>query len=100
MQKVYLAESLVDGQLLLDYLYHHDVPAEIFHQNAQGGLGDLAVTYPEVWIRHDSDLDKAKSLISNFENRQQSDKSHVCLTCGESSPDSFEICWQCHSLLT
>lgn len=85
----------MDGQLLVDYLVQHGIEAEMFHQNSQGGLGELAVTWPEVWIKHDSDSNRARLLIEQFDNRPSPAHHFFCPQCNEPNPDTFEICWQC-----
>jgi hypothetical protein len=95
VQRVYLAESLIEGQLLIDHLEAMGIPANLFHQNMQGGLGELPVTYPEVWIKRDMDLEKADRVVHSFINRPDPVNTWVCNHCGESSPDNFEICWLC-----
>ena len=99
MRKIYIADSLIDGQLLIDYLSENGVPAALFHQNSQGGLGELAVTYPEVWIKRDTDANKAQNLIHQFENRPSPVTNLYCSQCEEPNPGSFEICWKCRTPL-
>ena len=55
MKRVYTAESLIDGQLVVDLLARAGVPSILFNQNAGGGLGELPVTHPEVWLKRDLD---------------------------------------------
>ena len=97
MKRIYIAESLVDGQLVVDRLMEAGVPAELFHQNASGGLGELPVTYPEVWLRRDMDLDKALHILSELSRDADSGGAlRRCEGCSETSPANFEICWHCH----
>jgi len=95
VQKVYVADSLVDGRLLIDYLNAAGISAELFHQNAMGGLGDLPVTYPEVWIKRDLDIDRAVDLVNQFVSRPTPVGIRLCSQCGESNPENFDICWLC-----
>ena len=95
MRRVYIADSLVDGQLLVDYLVQYGIEAEMFHQNSQGGLGELAVTWPEVWIKRNSDSNRTRLLIERFDKRPSPVYNLFCTRCNESNPDTFEICWQC-----
>ena len=103
MLRIYTAESLVDAQLVVDLLDQAGVPAEVFNGNASGALGELPVTYPEVWIRRDLDQSKASRVIQSFTEtfmaKPEKDFSLRCSGCGESNPRSFEICWQCHNPL-
>ncbi len=95
MQCVYTAESLIDGQMVMDLLSQAGVPCLLFNQNAVGGFGDLPVTYPEVWIKRDLDLEKARRTIDEFENCPTPPTNLKCKTCGEKNPATFEICWRC-----
>ena len=99
MQRIYQADSLTDAQLLVDMLEQSGVPSLVFHQNGSGGVGELPVTFPEVWIRRELDRDKALGIIQRFENRPEARMDRVCSRCGETNPDSFEICWLCHNTL-
>jgi hypothetical protein len=97
VKRIYIAESLVDGQLMVDGLCDAGVPAELFHQNASGGLGELPVTYPEVWIRRNLDLEKALKIVTQMAESSTVTHQRNCAQCGEVSPSNFEICWQCHA---
>ena len=99
MLKAYSAANLVEAQFILDLLQQNGVPAMLFNENQIGGLGELPVTYPEVWIKRDLDLDKATRLIEIYESKSQPRVSAVCPQCGETNPDTFEFCWQCHHSL-
>ena len=102
MRRVYTASSVVEGTLLVDTLIDADIPAVLFHANAIGGLGELPVVYPEVWIKRDLDEEKSQLVIRRFETTSeatQPEKEVVCVSCGESSPASFETCWCCASSL-
>lgn len=99
MKRVYTAESLIDGQLVVDLLTVADVPCLLFNQNAVGGFGDLPVTYPEVWVKRDFDVEKAAREIARFENSPPPPTNKTCATCGENNPATFDICWQCNAAL-
>lgn len=100
MKRVYTAESLIDGQLVVDLLAQAGVPSLLFNQNAVGGFGDLPVTYPEVWVKRDLDLEKARQAIDRFENSPLPATDKACDTCSEPNPATFEICWQCNAPLS
>ncbi|WP_424948047.1 DUF7577 domain-containing protein [Candidatus Spongiihabitans sp.] len=80
---------------MIDRLSEAGIPSVLFHQNASGGLGDLPVIYPEVWIKRDMDLEKAIGVINRFVSRRLPPGTRLCRQCGESNPATFEICWQC-----
>ena len=100
MKRVYTAESLIDGQLVVDLLTLAGVPSLLFNQNAVGGFGDLPVTYPEVWVKRDHDLAKALRAIEDFENIPDPPTDKPCATCGERNPATFEVCWRCNGELS
>ena len=95
MRRVYVAETLVDAQLVMDLLAHNGIKAKLFNENGQGALGELPVTYPEVWACEDRDGEKALLLINEFSALPEQDGAQTCTRCGESSPASFDICWFC-----
>ncbi len=99
MKRVYTADSLIDGQLVIDLLTNAGVPCLLFNQNAAGGLGDLPVTYPEVWVKRDRDTEKAAREIQRFENSPPPTTDKPCTTCGENNPTTFEVCWRCDTVL-
>jgi len=99
MKCVYTAESLIDGQLVIDLLADAGIPSLLFNQNTPGGLGDLPVTYPEVWLKRDLDLEKARRVVQQFETCPLAVIDKTCSNCGETNPATFEICWQCHAVL-
>ncbi len=99
MKRVYTAESIIDGQLVLDLLTQAGVPCLLFNQNAVGGFGDLPVTYPEVWVKRDRDMEKARRAVQDFENSPLPANDQPCQTCHELNPSTFAICWQCNTPL-
>lgn len=99
MRRVYVAESLLDAKLVMDLLAHNGIEAKLFNENGQGALGELPVTYPEIWTCEDRDSEQAESLIKEFSALSEQDDMQTCMRCGESNPASFEICWLCHASL-
>ena len=99
MKRAYIAESLVDAQMVLDCLEGNGIPCEMFNQNAVGALGELPVTPPEVWVRRDADHDRAKTLIMSIE-QCDTDNDAPCPHCQVLCPVGFDICWQCMGSLS
>ncbi len=87
----------------MDLLIDAGVPAVLFHSNAIGGLGELPVTYPEVWIKRNEDENKSQRVIHRFElsSSESMTKQNdlVCQQCLEENPASFKVCWKCASIL-
>lgn len=98
VKRIYLARDLSQAQLVVDLLEQRLIPAYIENAHQSGGLGELAVSYPEVWIRRDQDELRARDTIDLFEARSLEPLAELfCPKCGESNPASFELCWSCGS---
>jgi hypothetical protein len=98
MKCVYHATNLLLAQVFADCLEGNGIPCEIFRQNAVGALGELPEIGPEIWIRRDTDFDRARNLVHQLEGdmRRSAEASPtLCTHCGESSPGGFDICWRC-----
>ncbi len=97
MKKIYSASNLMEAQIVLDLLEHAYIPARIFNQHAQGGLGDIPFThaYPEVWVTRDEDYERGKRIVQNYEKTPISTNNIHCPQCGEENPVNFQLCWKC-----
>ena len=98
MKRAYTADSLIDGQLVADWLNSNGIPNEIFHQNSMAALGELPVTPPEVWVKRDQDLLRAKGVIEQLFS-PDTGSPMICLQCDEPNPAGLDICWQCQANL-
>ena len=100
MQKVYAAANVGEAYLLLHRLAHAGIAARVFNEHAGGAVGEIPFThaYPELWIEHDRDLERARALIAEYE-RGAAGPARACPACGESNPPTFDSCWRCASLL-
>ncbi len=96
MRRLYTAGHLPEAYLLLHMLESEGIAAQVFNENAQGGVGELPFThtYPELWVE-DRDLDRARSVVERFERPQETLNSFTCTVCGEHNPGTFELCWNC-----
>ena len=102
MRRLYTAANLPEAYLLLHLLDEAAVPARVFNENAQGGVGELPFThtYPEIWIEDAADEDRARRIIAEFEQTQRrAVGSRRCDRCCEDNPDNFEVCWNCGTTL-
>jgi len=96
MKKIYIARDFPQAQLLVGLLEQQMIPAvvENFHQSS--GLGELAVSFPEVWVRRDQDEARARGVIETFERAERApEREQFCPQCGEPNPASFDLCWKC-----
>ena len=101
MQRLYRAANLPDAYLLLHRLQHAGIEARVLNEHAQGGVGEIPFThaYPEVWLVEAADVERARSVVVDFEQRASSGAAVVCPYCHEESPGSFEICWRCGAVI-
>ena len=100
MKRIYLARDFSQAQLLVNMLEQAMIPARVENIHQAGGFGELAVTYPEIWVKRDQDEQRARQLIKEFETESkiiQQDKN--CSNCNEQNPANFDWCWACQTEL-
>ena len=97
MKKIYSAANLMEAHIMLDLLGQSGIDARLFNENAQGAAGQIPFThaYPEVWIMKDSDLERGKIVVNNYESSPVESGVVFCRTCGEENPRNFQLCWHC-----
>lgn len=97
MIRLYSAENLQQGYLLLNLLKHQGIDCMLLNENASGGLGEIPFTqaYPEIWLSRAQDLARAREIIDDFENLEDTDRQIACPHCRERNPHGFELCWKC-----
>jgi len=68
------------------------------NEYAPGGVGELSPldTWPELWVRNDSDYESAISLIESVVSPEGA-KEWRCSHCNEFNDASFEYCWKCQN---
>ena len=102
VKKVFIARHPTEAHLVKNLLELEGIESELQGEALFGALGALAITedtLPSVWIREDSQLEKALGIVSRYE---QGFGSHViigklwhCPKCGEMLEPQFTTCWQC-----
>ncbi|MDH5479145.1 MAG: DUF2007 domain-containing protein [Nitrosomonas sp.] len=99
MKKVYFANNLMEAQIVLDMLEHAYIPAKLFNQHTQGGMGEIPFThaYPEVWVIRDEDYERGKKIVRAYEKIPNSTGIIYCPSCAEENPQNFQLCWHCGS---
>jgi len=100
MRLAYRASSLPDAQLIADLLDAVGIESRVFNQNAQSAAGEIppASAYPQVWVADDSQLERARALIAEFQ-AQPVPGDRRCRHCGEENPANFLTCWSCEGWL-
>ena len=98
MKPVYTAENLFDAQLVRDRLVEAGVAAKVHGTLLTGAVGELpADTRPTVWIEDDELYERARQLVTAFEQADPEGQNWTCPACGEANGPAFETCWHCGS---
>lgn len=97
MIKAYTAGSLQDAHILLGLLRAEGIDARILNARAYGALGEIPFdqAYPELWLVHPEDLDRARRVFEAFDRPTDAAPDARCPACGETSPGAFALCWHC-----
>ena len=101
MKRLYTAAHLPEAHLVRGLLAVRGIPARIFNEYAQGGLGDLpaASVLPEVWVEDDRDEGIARQIVSAYEHERPVSGVQRCPACDEENPRDFAVCWHCQKPL-
>jgi len=95
--------TLYEAQLILDLLSESLIRAEIRNENLVGlaGLLPEAATLPTIWVEHESNWERARAIVDEFEARrfEKLPPDITCAVCGETNPGNFELCWKCRAEL-
>src|SRR5689334_19558802 len=94
---IYVARQRYDAYLVADRLNQAGIRAHVFNEHASSIAGDLPpdVVQPQVWLADDDDVPRAQALLRSMEADAQRTTPLYCRNCGEQSPGSFELCWNC-----
>lgn len=97
MQRLYVAAHLPEAYLVRGLLAAAGIDARIVNEYALGALGDLPAdaVRPEVWIDEARDLQRAQQIVDAYEQAPTAQGLAHCPACGEDSPGSFALCWNC-----
>jgi hypothetical protein len=97
MIRFYIARQRYDAYLVADRLNQAGIRAHVFNEHASSIVGDVPpdVAQPQVWLERECDADRARVLLAGIEADAASAKPWDCPACGEESPGSFDLCWNC-----
>ena len=100
MKKVFTAESAMIAWHVRNLLQQEGVAAEVRNDQLYSVAGEVPTVecWPEVWIHHDLDLQRARRIVDEFRSAPADpDSAWQCPHCGESCDGNFDICWQCQA---
>ncbi len=96
MRRVYTAENAFDAQLVRDRLAEAGIAASVHGQMLTGAIGELpADARPSVWIEDEADYDRARGIVTEFEQTDPEGAPWTCPRCHEQNGPAFETCWNC-----
>ena len=98
MKKVTSLPSIVTINHYKNLLESEGIPALIKNEHLGSVIGEIPFpeTWPELWVRSDLDLDRAKQLIDSTTVLAESDGSPWrCPNCKEENEPQFGACWNC-----
>lgn len=98
MRKVFSSNEVSETALVRDALLQRGVEVTVL--NEYSGQSAVPEFRPpaELWVRHDSDYENARRIVTNTITTLDSKfegPTWICLGCKEENPPSFESCWNC-----
>ena len=101
MIRIYVARQRFDAYLVADRLNQAGIRAHVFNEHMSSIVGDVPpdVAQPQVWLAHDADEPRARALLREMERDARRTAPRYCGRCGEQSPGSFDLCWNCGTAL-
>ncbi len=99
MKKVTSADSLVIISHYRNLLVSEGIDAFIRNEHLGAILGEMPFpeVWPELWIRNDLDLDRAKQLVDASIMQESPADAWDCPQCGARNERQFAACWQCQA---
>ena len=100
MKKVYTNQNIAMVGAVRSYLAEHGIVSQLRNEFSSGVMGEISFfeVWPELWV-DDLDYFQAQHLVKELDQETPSGPDWKCEHCGEENPGSFEICWQCSTLL-
>ena len=97
MIRFYVARQRFDAYLLADRLNQAGIRAHVFNEHASSIVGDVPpeCAQPQVWLARDGDRERAQTLLDRMQAEAARGGSAHCDRCGEDSPATFDLCWNC-----
>jgi hypothetical protein len=98
MKRLYTSHNLVDVEMRKEWLDQQSIPCTIKHQRSAmlGGEVPFVEVFPELWVLHDQDFEKAKSILDDWDAAQPlRQTAWTCTGCGEVHRKEFTTCWNC-----
>ncbi len=98
MKKVTSSASLVTINHYKNLLESEGIPAFLRNEHLGSIVGEMPFqeVWPELWVKNDLDLDRARQLIDTDNLIHESPaEAWRCRGCGEDNEGQFAACWNC-----
>ena len=101
MKKIASCESLITINHYKNILESEDIICEIRNEHLGGIVGEMPFVevWPELWVKHDLDADRAKQLLDDANSNESQEPAWKCRRCGEDNEGQFAACWNCGASL-
>jgi len=95
--RFYTARNRFDAYLLADRLNQIGIRAHVFNEHTSSIVGEVPpdVAQPQVWLEREQDRERAAVLLQRLEDDAAQVGVRRCGACGEESPATFDLCWNC-----
>ena len=100
MKQVFTAENRLITHHYKNLLESEGIDCLIKNDALAPMAGELAPdhSWPELWVMDSNYASRAKTLISQSENTEDSAPDWICKQCGEKHPSGFTHCWNCQAV--
>jgi hypothetical protein len=102
LKKVFVAKDPTEAYFVAGLLEAESIQAVVRGETLFGLRGELPMTpdtCPSVWVLEDTEVEKARALVMEFEKGGAAEEARRaplhCPRCGETIKSQFTQCWQC-----
>ncbi len=97
MKLLYTRENRYLVYNIQNVIENHGITTLLKNEYASGAVGDLVPheSWLELWVKNDSDYDKAIDIINDMLKNNAPD--WVCSNCQEINTAAFDFCWNCQT---
>ena len=95
MKRLFVSQSLVEVESLKELLSTDGILCTIRNQQGSSLAGEVPFVevFPELWVVHDADFDRAKELLEEQGSEDEVERPlWVCAGCGERHVGLFTAC--------
>jgi len=101
LKKVTAADSLVTINHYKNLLESEGIPTFIKNEHLGSIVGEMPFqeVWPQLWVRNDLDLDRARELLDQQKMADESPHDPwKCRQCDTDNEGQFSACWKCGAI--